>query len=127
MNSSRVALSMHPTRVSTLVTLAGEIDIANAHALDLRLSKVYEQRNKHLVIDCGALTFIDCCGTRSLVAVARAFRAMGGTVLLYRPPWSLMRILEISGQLDQFLIGGVTIPPEMESDVIETVQVQRAS
>jgi anti-anti-sigma factor len=62
-----------------VVTLRGELDIANAADLGAVLSAAVA-RNPHVIADLSDLTFIDCASVGALVR-ARAREAGGGLVL----------------------------------------------
>jgi anti-sigma B factor antagonist len=78
------------------VSLAGELDLSTAAAFDQQLYEV-QARARRVVLDIGALEFIDCAGLRSVFAAwLRAgeahqhFEMIGGT-------GQVKRMLSLSG------------------------------
>jgi anti-sigma B factor antagonist len=57
--------------------IRGEIDLDNAPALYNDLTDATEHSSGNLVVDCGALTFIDSTGVSVLVSICEALHAQG--------------------------------------------------
>ena len=74
-----------------VVTVGGQIDIAAVQALRFVLDDL--ARCAHVVVDAGALTFIDRAGLHPLVEAARAAAAAGGRLVLRDPPRSLVCLI----------------------------------
>jgi anti-anti-sigma factor len=71
-----------------LVTVSGEIDLANAHELTMALAAA----GGNVRVDCAKLTFIDSSGVRAFVQAGR--RAQ---VALLNVPPNMKRTLEVLG------------------------------
>jgi anti-sigma B factor antagonist len=76
------------------VHLEGEVDAANAAAVERRLLAYAERAGGDVVIDCSGVEFLDSTGLRALVSVAQ--RAEHRTVLLDLKP-TYRRLLELTG------------------------------
>lgn len=85
-----------------LVRPSGELDIATADALDLRLRQVTEGGARELVIDLAELTFIDSSGLRLLLRWHAAAADDGVELALLPGPPAVQRIFSIAG-LDRHL------------------------
>jgi len=67
-----------------LITLSGEIDVANAPALEQRMRALVGP--EELVLDCRSVTFLDVAGFRMLAEVGLMAMAAGTTVCLQCSP-----------------------------------------
>ncbi|WP_158220336.1 STAS domain-containing protein [Kineosporia sp. A_224] len=99
----------------SLVRASGDIDIATAAELDdaLLAAATDEQPVRHLVLDLGAVTFLDCAGLRPLVA---ARRRLTDRFWLVNPPPQVRRLLSLTGLTDAFAylddVPAVTLLPQ---------------
>ena len=81
---------------TTVVELAGELDLATAQILDARLAALGEYRLPRLVIDVTALTFCDCSGLGALVRVRNQAVAEGGWLRLCGVAGLLAKMIRIA-------------------------------
>ena len=80
-------------------TVAGEIDSQSA----ARLSEALSTRpSGNLVLDIGAVSFIDSSGLQSVIDATNRLRAAGGDLTLRHPSRVVTRLIEITG-LEGFL------------------------
>jgi anti-sigma B factor antagonist len=80
--------------------LAGEIDMANAPALEAALIQyALRQRSTTVVLDCSGLEFIDSSGLRMLTGVARA---CGKRIELVNVAPHIRRVFEVTGLTETF-------------------------
>ncbi len=87
----------HPLGV--VVTLAGELDLANASLLQKELDGI-TRGGGAVVIDLSGLRFIDSSGLHVLLRAERQLRAAGGQLVLVHAPSAVRRVFELTG-LDQ--------------------------
>ena len=92
----------------TLVRLDGEIDIATAEDVFVRLRDASQE--SCTVADLSAVGFIDASGVNALVSATRSATARRHHLLVVAPPPQLRRILDV---LD--LHGVLPTHPDMES------------
>jgi anti-sigma B factor antagonist len=85
---------------STRLTLHGELDLANAHSLELTLQEALH-RGGDVVVDLGELEFIDSTGITLLVMALRGPHAEQLSFLPSESP-EVCRLLSLTG-LDQRL------------------------
>ena len=77
-----------------VVTLRGELDIANAADLGAVLSEAVA-RNPHVVADLSDLTFIDCASLGVLVRARTRARGAGGDLVLAGARGKVWRVLTL--------------------------------
>jgi anti-anti-sigma factor len=77
-----------------VVTLRGELDIANAADLGAVLSEAVA-RNPHVIADLSDLTFIDCASLGALVRARTPAREAGGDLVLAGARGKVRRVLAL--------------------------------
>lgn len=87
-----------------IYALAGELDLATADPLVVRLEGLVAEGSGRVVLDLRHLTFIDSTGLRALIAIRALAEACGKRVVLRAPNRSVKRALDIVqfGQAFQF-------------------------
>ena len=91
---------------ATVVSLAGELDIASAPGLERQLEAAQSSEPVKLVIDLTALEFIDSTGLRVLLTARRRASDARQALVLRNPRGQVRRIFEVSGVLEQFSFNG---------------------
>jgi anti-sigma B factor antagonist len=81
---------------ATIVSLSGELDSANAGALDASLAPLTHERSAQLIFDLSGLRFMDSAGIAVLLGVAARVAA----VQLRDPSPAVRRVLELTGLTD---------------------------
>ena len=85
------------SRSCVVVDLSGELDVATVPELRHRLTTLITSGHRELVLDAGALEFVDATGLGCLVHAANRARAAGGWVRLIRVGQKHRRLLLILG------------------------------
>jgi len=81
-----------------VLAVAGELDLATAPALCVRLDATRARRSPRLLVDLTAVDFCDSTGLRALLGAAAEVRAHGGRfAMVCRPGGEVARLLEIVG------------------------------
>lgn len=80
----------HVTDAVTIITLAGDLDMATTPSLIRALAEV-EERPQPIVLDLDGLTFIDSHGIHALLRHARSHR-----LVLARPGPNVARVFELT-------------------------------
>lgn len=90
---------------AVVVDVAGEVDLYTAPVLRDRLLDVIDgQGNRFVVVDLGAVEFMDSTAIHVLVQALRRTRERGGDLQLVRVPPPARRVLEICGLAKIFTI-----------------------
>ena len=79
----------------TLVTLAGELDLACCCALRCALQPLPSARMPDLAVDLREVTFMDCAAVGTLVRAYRTVRSAGGCLRLIGPQHGPARLLDL--------------------------------
>lgn len=105
----RVQLRVDVTRHvdMDLVRVEGELDMATVEQLEAPLAYLAAPR---LVLDLTGVQFIDSSGLRALLNVRSRFDEPDRVRLVVRRPSPVLRLLELTGLTDQFVIDQVTKP-----------------
>ncbi|MCO5994627.1 STAS domain-containing protein [Actinoallomurus rhizosphaericola] len=85
------------------VALAGEVDATNADRLRTTLFTHIGEGRTRVVLDVGALTFIDCAGLTAIRKAAACAEALGGSLRLHgeaRP--AVRRMLQLTRMAASF-------------------------
>lgn len=83
-----------PQAVSAAVR--GEIDLATADDLLLRLLMLAGPASGEVTLDLSQVTFIDCSGLRALIALEQHVRAAGGRVRVSALSAPVARVFELA-------------------------------
>lgn len=97
MAGDRVPLrvDVHRDAGSTIVRIAGELDAASAPRLRFALEELADGPERRLVVDLGALDFIDCSGLAVLEDLGCRLRLRQAALVLRRPSRSAARLLDL--------------------------------
>jgi anti-sigma B factor antagonist len=102
------AVEQTSTGVGVCVAVAGEVDVETApqlrHALESAVDAAAGAGRARVVVDLGAVTFMDSTGLTALVAGRARAMSVGVTVALLSVPDRVRKILSITGLLAVFPI-----------------------
>jgi anti-sigma B factor antagonist len=99
----RLQISSDSQSDATVVTLAGELDIASAPSFERALDALLPaDARRRLVIDLSRLDFMDSTGLRALLLARQRAEANDAELLLRPGPRQVQRVFELSGTLDSF-------------------------
>jgi anti-sigma B factor antagonist len=91
-----------------VVALSGEIDIASAPEVRAALAEAASHAVTGMIIDLGAVTFMDAAGLGVLAEAFRRTRHLPGGLRLVAVPARVQRLLAITGLAH---LGGFAAPP----------------
>jgi anti-sigma B factor antagonist len=80
-----------------VVTVQGDIDLANAGDFETALERALGAGPTSIVVDFAALTFIDSSGLRVLASVSKEAESRGTTFELRNIPGHAQRVLDVTG------------------------------
>ena len=100
----------NPLSVSTsnangqiVIAAVGEVDAASADTLRAAIFEAVDGGASSLAIDMSEVSFIDSSGLRVLIAGYKAAESAGGALTVQAPSDAVVRLLEITGQLERFV------------------------
>ncbi len=96
----------------SVVSVAGEVDVATAPTLRSRLEVAIDRGMPLLVVDLLAVTFIDSTGLGVLIGASKRVDADEGTMRLVVAEPRILKLFEITGLMDVF-----SIVPSLEEAV----------
>ncbi|MFE6553951.1 STAS domain-containing protein [Streptomyces sp. NPDC057746] len=79
----------------TVVTAAGELDIATAVHTDAIFTAASSGAHPDVVIDLRQVTFLDCAGARPVATAARRIREAGGSLTLLAEHPMVLKVLRL--------------------------------
>ncbi|MFQ5594591.1 MAG: STAS domain-containing protein [Anaerolineae bacterium] len=82
-----------PVRV---VELSGDLDVAGAPTFQDALQEIIDSGGQHVVVDLGAVPFMDSSGLGVLVAAHRRMSAVGGRLALAEPGPALQKVFQLT-------------------------------
>ena len=91
------------------LALAGRLDATGVAALEQEFLAHTAGRQKHALVDCGAVTFIASMGMRMLISAAQALHRAGFKLILINPQPLVKNALELAGLTSILLIAPDTM------------------
>jgi anti-sigma B factor antagonist len=85
-----------------VIELSGRLDLLSATEVKQQVAAVIAGGHRRLVIDLGAVTFIDSSGLGALISGLKAARLQGGDLRIARPDEQARIVLELT-MLDRVL------------------------
>jgi anti-anti-sigma factor len=77
--------------------IRGDIDLANAPELRVRLEAVVAACDDDLILDCTGLTFIDSAGVAAIVHTQRELESLGYELRVANVDGAAARVLDVLG------------------------------
>ena len=99
----RMDLNISECGGQAVVTLSGELDVADAARVVAALA-VTVVRQRQIIVDLAGLEFIDSSGLAALIRIRKQARHAGGDVLIAAPQHQVLRVLAVTRMLDDFSI-----------------------
>jgi anti-sigma B factor antagonist len=97
----RITLTTTDEGDRKVVAVAGEVDPLTAPEFDDAL-RAAAAESSTVVVDLGAVSFLDSSGLRVIVAAQQELEASGIGLVIRNPSDSVRRVLEISGLTQHF-------------------------
>jgi anti-anti-sigma factor len=92
----------------TLVSVAGELDLASAGQLWDCLAAMLRAGSSRVFVDLARVTFMDCAALGVLLRARQASVVRGGELCLIAPPRPVQTLLALTGT--QWLAGSLGLP-----------------
>lgn len=87
-----------------VVTLAGELDLADTGAVDAELELLADEGARSLIVDLLAVPFLESTALGILLRHSRRLRLDGGSLTLVSDDVRVSRVIEIAGLSSHFRI-----------------------
>jgi anti-sigma B factor antagonist len=78
----------------------GAVDLQSCEQLARRFREVIDGGGRVVVLDLGAVDFLDSSGIREIVRAARELQDIGGRLLVEHASGAVQRVLEVTGILE---------------------------
>jgi anti-anti-sigma factor len=88
----------------TEVSLCGEIDLANASAIQAEVLQACAGPNRVVIVDLQAVTFMDACGIGACLSAQQLARERGRELVFSKPQGVVARVIAVLG-LESVLLG----------------------
>jgi anti-anti-sigma factor len=85
-----------------LLTVSGELDIANAAAFRDQLGRLIAEAHSPALVDLSGVTFMDSSGLDALASTRRRAVDEGVDLILVEPSSQVRRVLELTGLWTHF-------------------------
>jgi len=89
---------------TAVLSLTGEVDVANAGQVRNSALKLMSTGIKHLVVDLNATEYMDSTGLGTLVGLLKRMKESGGEVVIAVAQPRVKRLFEITGLTQVFRI-----------------------
>ena len=89
------------------IRLRGDMDLATVEAMLAPAYRAIAKGDRHLILDCTALTFCDSQGLNAMINLVEAVQP-DGSVTLLEPSDMLVEVMHLTGLLDTFTISSTT-------------------
>jgi anti-sigma B factor antagonist len=89
---------------ATVITLAGELDLASSPALQEELDRVAASDSRLLIIDLRELDFMDSTGLSVLVRAHQRAEEQGRRLAMVKGPQQVQRLLSLTGVADRLTV-----------------------
>jgi anti-sigma B factor antagonist len=108
---SALHIDVHPQRQSVRVAVAGELDLANAGALQAQLDALRDHGFTDVVLDLRELEFMDSSGVALILGEGRRARGAGQRFSLVAGRTAVQRALRLCGVADELEFAASAPPP----------------
>ena len=88
-----------------LVALAGDVDLATAPVVDDELRRA-EESESLILLDLGAVSFMDSTGLRTVISADQRLRERGGSLRILHVPSQVTRLFDLVGISQHLTIDG---------------------
>ena len=89
---------------ATVITVAGELDLASSPALQEELDRVAASDSRLVIIDLRELDFMDSTGLSVLVRAHQRAEEHGRRLAMVKGPQQVQRLLSLTGVADRLTV-----------------------
>lgn len=94
-----MTIAIEPTAAATIVPLQGQINSANAAAIEAQVLALVDGGTKNLILDFAGLDYISSAGLRMVLVVAKRLKQESGLLVLCGMQSHVREVFDISGFL----------------------------
>ena len=94
-----MTIAIEPTAAATSVPLQGQINSANAAAIEAQVLALVDGGTKNLILDFAGLDYISSAGLRMVLVVAKRLKQESGLLVLCGMQPHVREVFDISGFL----------------------------
>ena len=94
-----MTITTETTASATIVSIEGQINSANATAMEAQVQAIIDGGARGLVFDFSALDYISSAGLRMVLVVAKRLKQEGGLLVLCSMQPHVREVFDISGFL----------------------------
>lgn len=94
-----MTIAIEPTAAATIVPLQGQINSANAAAIEAQVLAFVDGGTKNLILDFAGLDYISSAGLRMVLVVAKRLKQESGLLVLCGMQPHVREVFDISGFL----------------------------
>ncbi|MDL5035969.1 STAS domain-containing protein [Comamonas resistens] len=94
-----MTIAIEPTAAATIVPLQGQINSANAAAIEAQVLALVDGGTKNLILDFAGLDYISSAGLRMVLVVAKRLKQESGLLVLCGMQPHVREVFDISGFL----------------------------
>ena len=92
-----MTIAIEPTAAATIVPLQGQINSANAAAIEAQVLALVDGGTKNLILDFAGLDYISSAGLRMVLVVAKRLKQESGLLVLCGMQPHVREVFDISG------------------------------
>lgn len=96
----------HHEKNMWMLDIIGEIDIYTANTLKETLTKILDERNENIRINCSELQYIDSTGLGVLIGALKKLKKNDKNIIIANPRSNISKLLHITGLNKIFIIEG---------------------
>jgi anti-anti-sigma factor len=112
-----LALACRRVEQVTVLSVAGEVDLATAPALEREALRVLHRAHGRLILDLSATTFMDLSGLRLVERLAHTASALGGQLALVAVTYGVRLVLEHVPPQEALVTNNMTAAAQAFSDL----------
>ena len=94
-----MTLAIESTATATIAPLQGQINSANAAAIETQVLALVDSGSRKVMLDFAALDYISSAGLRMVLVVAKRLKQEGGQLVLCAMQPHVREVFDISGFL----------------------------
>ena len=104
--ADQLRLDVRADGTTVVVTVSGEVDLANRDALEQTLLDAIDRDGQGVVVDLSEVSFLDSSGVHAILTAQRVADQEGSTLILRAPQQNVAKVLDALGLTNLLDIDG---------------------